>query len=124
MPSNTREPMCKWVLCGIMGGSGAEVSDRRGEPSRACFGGGAKIPSLLAKPGPRIEVLAYPAVQLLDVTGPVRRIDWPTLMRPPNSAHGPDSKAQLLAPFHATRIAKIRLARAALPGSAVDSGRT
>jgi hypothetical protein len=36
----------------------------------ASFSRNAKVPSLLAKPDPFIDVLTCPALQLLDVTGP------------------------------------------------------
>jgi transcriptional regulator GlxA family with amidase domain len=52
--------------------SRSDVTDGQREPTGAWFGGNAKIPSLLAKPNPVIDVLAFPAVQLLDVTGPVQ----------------------------------------------------
>src|SRR6516225_387011 len=72
MPSNTREPICRWVSCGIMDNSRSKVSGRQSERSRACFGGDAKVPSVFAKSGPCHRRAGLPGVQLLDVTGPVQ----------------------------------------------------
>jgi hypothetical protein len=55
-----------------MDNSRSEVSGRQSQPNWVWFGGNAKVPSFLAKSGRVIDVLAYPAVQVLDVTGPVQ----------------------------------------------------
>src|SRR6516162_8967170 len=72
MPSNTREPMRNEVLWGVMNNSRFEVIGRQGQPSCLDLAEMPKSPRFSPNPVRVIDVLAYPAVQVLDVTGPVQ----------------------------------------------------
>ncbi len=66
--------MCRWgIVPKHRRVSRSEVSDGQGDPKRTWFGGSAKNPFAPRRDPVRvIDVLTYPAVQLLDVTGPVQ----------------------------------------------------
>src|SRR5271155_5456761 len=74
MPSNKREPICRWVSCGIICLSCLCLWRPLDKPNLSAHGL-AEMPTpprSPPKPIRVIDVLTYPAVQLLDVTGPVQ----------------------------------------------------
>src|SRR5579872_5636184 len=72
MPSNKREPICRWVSCGIMVVSKSELSAGQENLAGNSLAEMPKSPRFSPSLIRVIEVLTFPAVQLLDVTGPVQ----------------------------------------------------
>src|SRR6516225_4942393 len=77
MPSNRREPICRGVSCGIIVISRPKSADRRAPIDKTNLARHGlmempKTPRSSPKAVRVIDVLTYPAVQLLDVTGPVQ----------------------------------------------------
>src|ERR1700742_410125 len=79
-PSNSSEPICKWVSCGIMGNSLKVPSGEGMDKTNLMMEALAEMPknprfmpiAFRADTTRIVEGLAYPSVQLLDVTGPLQ----------------------------------------------------
>src|SRR5262249_15906471 len=75
MPSNRREPISRWVSCGIMVVSRLPVDKKRltGQDLAEMPKAPRFSPNGSSRDSGRVvEVLTFPAVQLLDVTGPIQ----------------------------------------------------
>src|SRR5579862_3430198 len=70
--SASRELIRRWMSCGILRVSGFDVDYGRDESGRAGSGGKPKSPRSSPDAVRFIDLLAFPAVQLLDVTGPLQ----------------------------------------------------
>ncbi len=71
-PSNSKEPMCKSVLCGIIDITESEARiDKENLPGHG-LADMPKSPRFTPNAVRVVDVLTYPAVQLLDVTGPLQ----------------------------------------------------
>src|SRR5258708_5838406 len=73
MPSNRREPICRWVSRGIMRTfPGSRSAIDKANVRVQCLAEMPKSPRFSPNRIRVIDVLTFPAVQLLDVTGPVQ----------------------------------------------------
>src|SRR5580700_7672290 len=72
MPSKRREPTCRCVSCGIMASPGPRSAMDKANLARRRLAEMPKSPRSSPNAVRVIDVLAYPAVQLLDVTGPIQ----------------------------------------------------
>src|SRR5665213_2114736 len=75
-PSNSNEPICKCVSCGIMDNSLGDGMDKTNVMAEALaeMPNSPRFPPIACRAHATriVEVLAYPSVQLLDVTGPLQ----------------------------------------------------
>src|SRR5580700_11415731 len=72
MPSKRREPTCRCVSCGIMASPGPRSAMDKANLARRRLAEMPKSPRSSPNTVRVIDVLTYPAVQLLDVTGPIQ----------------------------------------------------